>query len=79
MLINELYSYYDNPAPPIIKVLIPTQRIVDNPLCDKVRFPVVEVPEKYIDNELKDYLNKNFEVNPPIPLKPDSRFPDMPE
>ena len=38
-----------------------------------------EVPENYIENELKDYLNKNFEVNPPIPLKPDSRFPDMPE
>ena len=38
-----------------------------------------EVPENYIENELKDYLNKNFEVNPPIPLKPDSRFLDMPE
>lgn len=38
-----------------------------------------EVPENYIENELKDYLNKNFEVDPPIPLKPDSRFPDMPE
>jgi hypothetical protein len=38
-----------------------------------------EVPENYIENELKDYLNKKFEVNPPIPLKPDSRFPDMPE
>lgn len=41
--------------------------------------PDKEVPENYIENELKDYLNKNFEVNPPIPLKPDSRFPDMPE
>jgi hypothetical protein len=52
LLINELYSYYDNPAPPIIKVLFPTQRIVVNPLCDKVRFPVVEVPEKYIVTEV---------------------------
>ena len=41
--------------------------------------PDKEVPENYIENELKDYINKNFEVNPPIPLKPDSRFPDMPE
>ena len=41
--------------------------------------PNKEVPENYIENELKDYINKNFEVNPPIPLKPDSRFPDMPE
>ena len=29
----------------------------------------VEVPEHYIENELKDYLNRNFEVNPEIPLK----------
>ena len=41
--------------------------------------PDKEVPENYIENELKDYINKKFEVNPPIPLKPDSRFPDMPE
>ncbi len=41
--------------------------------------PDKEVSENYIENELKDYLNKNFEVNPPIPFKPDSRFPDMPE
>lgn len=41
--------------------------------------PGKEVPENYIENELKDYLNRNFQVNPPIPLKPDSRFPDMPE
>jgi len=41
--------------------------------------PDKEVPENYIENELKDYINKKFEVNPPIPLKPDSRFPDIPE
>ena len=41
--------------------------------------PGKEVPENYIENELKDYLNRNFQVNPPIPLKPDSRFQDMPE
>lgn len=29
----------------------------------------LEVPEHYIENELKDYLNRNFEVNPEIPLK----------
>jgi hypothetical protein len=29
----------------------------------------MEVPEHYIENELKDYLNRNFEVNPEIPLK----------
>ena len=29
----------------------------------------LEVPEHYIENELKDYLNRNFEINPEIPLK----------
>jgi hypothetical protein len=29
----------------------------------------LEVPSHYIENELKDYLNRNFEVNPEIPLK----------
>ena len=29
----------------------------------------MEVPEHYIENELKDYLNRNFEINPKIPLK----------
>jgi len=29
----------------------------------------LEVPQHYIENELKDYLNRNFEVNPEIPLK----------
>lgn len=28
-----------------------------------------EVPEHYIENELKTYLNENFEVDPQIPLK----------
>jgi hypothetical protein len=31
--------------------------------------PDEEVPEHYIENELKSWLNKNFEVNPEIPLK----------
>jgi hypothetical protein len=31
--------------------------------------PDMEVPEHYIENELKTYLNDNFEVNPQIPLK----------
>ena len=29
----------------------------------------MEVPTHYIENELKDYLNRNFEINPEIPLK----------
>lgn len=28
-----------------------------------------EVPLHYIENELKKYLNQNFDINPPIPLK----------
>lgn len=31
--------------------------------------PDTEVPEHYIENELKTYLNENFEVDPKIPLK----------
>ncbi len=31
--------------------------------------PDMEVPEHYIENELKTYLNDNFEVDPQIPLK----------
>jgi hypothetical protein len=31
--------------------------------------PDEEVPEHYIENELKEFLNKNYSVNPPIPLK----------
>lgn len=33
--------------------------------------PSVEVPEHFIENELKQYLNKNFDVDPEIPLKND--------
>lgn len=29
----------------------------------------VEVPDHYIENELKSYLNKTFSINPQIPLK----------
>lgn len=28
-----------------------------------------EVPDHYIENELKEYVNKNYDVNPEIPLK----------
>ena len=28
-----------------------------------------EVPDNYIENELKSYLNKEFSINPEIPLK----------
>jgi hypothetical protein len=31
--------------------------------------PDEEVPEHYIENELKEFLNKNYDINPPIPLK----------
>jgi hypothetical protein len=27
------------------------------------------VPDHYIENELKQYLNENFDVTPEIPLK----------
>lgn len=27
------------------------------------------VPENYIENELKEYLNKRYDIDPPIPLK----------
>lgn len=29
----------------------------------------LEVPDHYIENELKDYLNRNFEIDPKIPFK----------
>jgi len=29
----------------------------------------IEVPEHYIENELKKYLNRKFEINPKIPLR----------
>ena len=28
-----------------------------------------EVPDNFIENELKSWLNENFDVNPEIPLK----------
>jgi hypothetical protein len=31
--------------------------------------PDSEVPENYVENQLKMYLNDNFDVDPPIPLK----------
>lgn len=34
--------------------------------------PDEEVPDHYIENELKQYLNANFDITPPIPLKKDS-------
>lgn len=35
------------------------------------------VPDHYIENELKDFINKNFDVNPPIPLKGDTNWDDI--
>lgn len=35
--------------------------------------PDMEVPDNYVENELKGYINKEFGVNPPIPLK-ESRY-----
>lgn len=35
------------------------------------------VPEHYIENELKDFLNQNFDVIPPIPLKGDTNLGDI--
>ena len=40
--------------------------------------PDKEVPEYYIENELKTYLNNNFEIDPSIPLKIDDKN-DLPE
>ena len=31
--------------------------------------PNEEVPSHYIENELKSYLNDNFDIDPKIPLK----------
>lgn len=33
--------------------------------------PDDEVPNNFIENELKKYINNNYNINPPIPLKPD--------
>jgi len=35
------------------------------------------VPEHYIENELKEFLNKNFDVNPRIPLKGEDNWDDI--
>jgi hypothetical protein len=35
------------------------------------------VPENYIEDELKDYINQNFDVEPPIPLKGDTNSVDI--
>jgi len=35
------------------------------------------VPEHYIENELKEFLNKNFDVNPAIPLKGENSWDDI--
>ena len=39
--------------------------------------PNMSVPDNYIENELKDFLNKNFDVNPPIPLKGENDWDDI--
>ena len=35
------------------------------------------VPDNYIENELKQYINQNFDVNPPIPLKGEDNWDDI--
>lgn len=35
------------------------------------------VPDHYVENELKDFLNRNFDVNPPIPLKGETNWDDI--
>ena len=35
------------------------------------------VPEHYIENELKQFLNQNFDVNPRIPLKGEDNLDDV--
>lgn len=39
--------------------------------------PDTVVPDNYIENELKEFLNRNFNVNPPIPLKGDTNWDDI--
>lgn len=39
--------------------------------------PDKRVPDNYIENELKDYINQNFDVNPPIPLKGETNWDDI--
>lgn len=35
------------------------------------------VPDHYIENELKEFLNKNFKVDPAIPLKGENNWDDI--
>jgi len=39
--------------------------------------PNMVVPDNYIENELKEFLNRNFDVNPPIPLKGETNWDDI--
>lgn len=39
--------------------------------------PDKRVPDNYIENELKDYINQNFDVNPPIPIKGEINSDDI--
>jgi hypothetical protein len=39
--------------------------------------PDTIVPEHYVENELKQFLNQNFDVNPPIPLKGETDYNDI--
>jgi hypothetical protein len=39
--------------------------------------PDSTVPENYIENELKEYLNQNFDVDPPIPIKGETNWDDI--
>jgi hypothetical protein len=39
--------------------------------------PDTVVPEHYIENELKEFINQNFDVNPRIPLKGEDNWDDI--
>ena len=39
--------------------------------------PDTIVPDHYVENELKQFLNQNFDVNPPIPLKGETDYNDI--
>ena len=39
--------------------------------------PDTIVPEHYVENELKQFLNQNFDVDPPIPLKGETDYNDI--
>lgn len=46
-------------------------------LCKKMERtnPDDEVPNYYIENELKKFINKKYKIDPPIPLKQDTIYP----